>query len=187
MWTEAVDCVFRRYHGNGSLPVVWGKIGVLNTLYSTQLHFGNNRAKQGRAWRKTDDAQYKLARWVVREASRLDGLLDRGRVKAVRMLEEEHPLKTKTGRVRHLYSFATKFAHFHNPSAYPLWDSRTDKSMTKVNEILGGRPKVERHPDRYWYEDWILDVERVMDLIGSPDYREVDKALYTWNGGRWDD
>ena len=184
LWTEAVECLFKKHHRNGRLPVVLGKVEVLNALYGTQLHFGNTRVKRGRAWRKTDSAEYKFARWVTSNAGRLDSMLDRGSVKAVRMLEMEHPLRTKTGKVTHLYSFATKFAHFHNPSAYPIWDSRADASVRKFARVRPfKRPLSDLNGDD-WYEAWVSDLGEIKAFLGAPNYRELDKALYMWNGGK---
>jgi hypothetical protein len=177
LWTDAVELLYRKYPENRDFSIVEGKIGVLNTLYDTELRYGNLKGggEEGSAVRR-------LARWIVSTESELTPLLTEGSPRAFEVLASENPVTKTNGK--NLWSFASKFAHFHNPDAYPIYDGRAYNSVCEIAKVRPFHRPISDLEDDLWYRAWIDDLIEVQKFIGAPSFREVDKPLYWWNGGQ---
>jgi len=166
---STVAALFDRFPRNTELVTSWWKVAVLDSLYATQLRFSGG----------TED----VARWITGHSEELDSLLGRGSFLAERRLETAL-LDSRTGGGTRIYSFASKFCHFSNPGAYPIWDRRSHNSVRAIHAISPfGRSLSSLDADD-WYEAWAEDVKEVMHLLGVGTYREADVPLYRWNGGK---
>lgn len=164
-YLKIVDACFRRFPRHDDIEQVGWKVGTLDSLYSTNLRY------------KTDG--YKVARWIVDNHRELSRLLNTGSLEAESILEKGPAPGT------HLYSFASKYAHFSNPGAFPMCDSRSYASMVKIQKLVQLRHdrSTVNQPGERWYAQWTEKVEAVRKFLRLPTLREVDKALYGWNGG----
>jgi len=90
--------------------VVETKVQLINRLYNTNIY----------AWRR-------VAENIVEHAAILESDLARGRANAIRTLAQ-------CGIHGRVASFATKFAHFHNPDAFTMWDDRVQRAVVNLRE-----------------------------------------------------
>jgi hypothetical protein len=180
LWLDAVDGLFRRYPSNTNPVVVEGKIQILDRLYSTQLRFGNRKGAT-----EHNSVAGRLSRWIVRREPVLRPLLSAGRVEAFDLLASGHRFRKSDGTMLNLWSFASKFAHFQNPSGFPIYDSRAYKSVGVMDKIKPFGHRMKELNGDSWYAAWRDDVGEVRQLMSASGYREVDKALWWWNGGSY--
>lgn len=166
---RTVARLFEEYPENVDLTTVWWKVTVLDSLYDTNLRF--SVGTEG------------VAKWIVANQRTFGRAVARGEIEAERLLEAG-PSTVAAAVGDRLYSFATKYCHFSNPGAYPIYDSRSYESLRAFHRVkrLPVDPG-EMHGSR-WYEEWNADIQEVMAFLSTPDYREADKPLYQWNGGR---
>ncbi len=98
--------LFRAFPNNINLEDVFLKVIVLNDLYRTAI------------W-----ATYQVAEHIV--SLNIDHLIREGKPEAVDMIA-----RIRLGnKIRNNYSFATKYCAWHNPSAYPIYDTFVDKML----------------------------------------------------------
>ena len=100
MSDEAVATVFQSFPRNDQPAWVLVKVAVLNSLYSTHIFAVRDVALS------------------ILDAD-VDPLLDQGSPDVLPVLAE-HLIR---GRRRNNFSFATKYAHWHRPDVYPIYDS----------------------------------------------------------------
>lgn len=93
---EVVSFYFAAHPENTSEHSVYTKVVLVNSLYSTHL-----RDPLG------------MARHIL-GLDRLDAQLEEGEVDAVERIANDG---------RHYVSFASKYGHFHNKTAFPMYDS----------------------------------------------------------------
>jgi hypothetical protein len=182
LWLEAVDGLYSKHPHNSDQVIVEGKIQILDLLYSTQLRYSNlkNRGPNGAA-------SFRLAQWLVENQREFKQYIDAGDPSAVEMLETRNPLRNSDGSQRFLYSFASKFAHFHNQLAFPIYDSRADNSVRKIAALRPFRRSLRDLGGDDWYRAWVDCLNEVRSLMGGVSFRDADKALYWWNGGKPDE
>ncbi len=80
-------------------------------------------------------------------------------------------------------SFASKYLHFHFPSQFYIFDSRADKSASKLAKLDRNRIRFANADAKY--ADFYARCEQlsglIKELIGRfPAPREVDKVLLHW-------
>ncbi len=134
------------------------KIIALDCLYSTRLRTIEMRP---------------LARHIA--ASEIDALLSDGSEHAVDIV-------TDCPGVRNIYSFATKFCSWHNPSAFPIWDSYVDLALWRYRQHCVFCPRHSRYFDTYAEFRTCVDAFRTHFGLQKFSYRDIDKFL--WRVGR---
>ena len=163
LFFEAVSRTFENYPGNTDRLAVLLKFSVLNDLYSTNIY-----------------DKVKIVDHITRlsKEENLDELLKSGNLDAVEKLRCGHGIKTKKGKDRNFYSFATKYCHFSNPKCYPVYDQYVKEAIKKlrsdnyiqfryINEL--SKPQL--------FKDIIYKVIQKFDL---KDYQTADRALWRY-------
>jgi len=166
---KVVSRLFDAYPENVDLSTVWWKVAVLDSLYDTNLRF--SVGTEG------------VAKWIVANRRTFGKSVSEGEIDAERMLEAG-PSSVSNLVGDRLYSFATKYCHFSNPAAYPIYDSRSYESLRAFHRVKPLPFDPFKLDGSRWYEEWSKDIQEVMAFLSTPDYREADKPLYQWNGGR---
>lgn len=123
---EVIRELFAHHPSNREFESTRLKIATLDASYGTRLSTGNTA---------DDKAIDLLAKWMGNVAPSLDTMLSRGDLEAVKQLESGHPVLTRAGKTKNLWSFATKFAHFSNPGAFAIWGARANHSITEIHAI----------------------------------------------------
>ncbi len=156
----AVAAVFRAFPKNTNPGHVLAKVAVLNSLYSTNI-------------------------LAVRDAAtaivnaRVDPLVRRGSPQLIEVLGR----LMIGGQLRNVFSFATKYARWHRPDTYPIYDSFVHK------ELMG-----YRRQDRFAeFRASDLRTVRFMEIVGQfrrfyglerCSVRDIDKWLWRQGRGR---
>lgn len=105
----------------------------------------------------------------------IDSCLAAGSPEAVDLIA-----KVRLGdKVRNNFSFATKYCSWHNPTAYPIYDSNVDACLWCY--MKQDRFTTFAHQDLYRsYPDFLPIVTAFRDFYGlnSFNFKQLDKFLY---------
>ena len=159
----ALQELFGQYPSNTMPAQVLLKVTALNTLYSTQIPL----------YRKSTPTIIDVVEHIVNLG--IDSDLKRGEDGLVnRLAKTEVPGK----RTFYYYSFATKYCSWHNPNAYPIFDSRVYGYLCHlVNNRCLDRFKQN---DMWDYPKFKEVIEEFRERNGVTDFtfKEIDKFLY---------
>ena len=152
-----------QYPNNAAPTQVLLKATSINTLYSTQI----------RLYSETIPTILEVAEHIVNLC--IDSDLERGEPDVVSRLAT---IEVASKRPRFYYSFATKYCSWHNPKAYPIFDSRV---YTYLCHLVN-----EHCLDRFVQNDcWIyprfreiVDEFRNRNGLERFTFKDIDKFLY---------
>lgn len=156
--------LFSQYPRNDNHAHVLLKVAALNSLYGAGVL-----------------AVYDVALHIYQQAPEIDAGLKIGAPDIVDRIAKGHNVRSsKTGKEIHFWSFATKYCSWHNPTSYPLWDSR-------VCSYLSSLKKTEyaefAHPDvweRYAEFKNLMNRFRIQAKLESCTFKEIDKFLWKY-------
>lgn len=156
--------LFRLYPHNDNHGHVQLKVAALNTLYGAGVL-----------------AVYDVARHIYQQAPEIDAGLKIGAPEVVDRIAKGHNVRSrKTGKEIHFWSFASKYCSFHNPTSYPLWDSRV---CTYLSSLRKTEYAEFAHPD-VWerYADFtsLMDRFRTQAKLELFTFREIDHFLFKY-------
>ena len=161
---EAVSWPFQQFPTNTNLGQVLSKVILLNSLYATGIM----------------NVQ-KMAGHICSFGQELDAKLERGDLSAVEDIRIGHGILMKKGTEPNFYSFATKYAHWQEPSRFPIFDSLVCGILPRLNKQFGF------HQPFYQYDLWRYPVlKAVLDSLAAylnlPEYRYkgIDKGLWVY-------
>ncbi len=165
---EFVARMFQEWPRNDDLWTVQQKVVALDNLYGTR--FGDRKI-----W-------FEVARHIASLAPSLDEHFRNGSPRAVEMIRT---IRRDRGTQGNEYVFATKFAHWHNPEAYPIYDSRVGRALPLLAQITPECDALAPVAGRSW-DTHLADygvLKAVHDACRKawvPDWscKRFDKALY---------
>lgn len=108
--------LYKAYPENRCVEKVLLKVSALNDFYMTRI------------WKT-----YAVAERIAKVKG-LDALIRAGSPKAVAKVAA-CGVNPETGAKRILYSFATKYCHFHNPEAYQIYDRYVDETLRHFRRL----------------------------------------------------
>lgn len=159
----ALQELFGQYPHNTQPAQVLLKVTALNTFYSTQIPL----------YRESIPTIFDVAEHIV--ALGIDSDLERGNDGLVsRLAKTEVPRK----KVYFYYSFATKYCSWHNPNAYPIFDSRVYAYLCHlVNHDCLDR---FRQNDLWDYPNFKKVIQNFQERnqLGDFTFKDIDKFLY---------
>lgn len=148
----------KRFRSNATYENVQLKAGIINNLYSTRVQELDGVVKD-----------------FLAEYKNIDMLIANGEPDAVKKI-------AKCG-VHRNFSFATKFCYFHNPNAFPIYDSMV---LLALKEIKKKNPKISFKVSSFTYdryESFRNTIDSVINLLDiKKTYGEIDK--YLWQLGK---
>lgn len=167
---DALRQLWERFPRNTETSHVLLKVLALNKLYSTRVR---------------DIDVETLARHIA--GLDIDPLLAKGSPCTVARI-------TQCNNLRNYYSFATKYCSWHNPDAYPIYDTRVDECLWFYKKQDGhqkGYPKFHRqdlfdYPKLrevvtefcHFYKLGLVDPLDAWSIGGSFNFRAIDKFLW---------
>jgi hypothetical protein len=160
---EALRELFGQYPHNTRPAHVLLKVTTLNTLYSTQIPL----------YRESIPTIFDVAEHIV--VLGVDSDLKRGDDGLVsRLARTEVPPK----KVRFNYSFATKYCSWHNPNAYPIFDSRVYAYLCHLVNHDCLDKFVQK--DMWDYPTFKRTIEgfKERNHLGECTFKDIDKFLY---------
>jgi hypothetical protein len=156
---NAIQMLCEKFPNNRSFEGVLLKSIVINALYSTQILAIKPVAEQIVALDIDDDIQNGASDVVDRIA----------RV-------------TIKGKQRNNYSFATKYCNFHNPDAYPIYDSYVVKILTAYKKQDGFAEFREPELKDYARFKQVLDQFKHFYGLAEVSLKKLD--IFLWGYGK---
>jgi len=160
---EALKDLFGQYSDNKNHSHVLLKVVALNRLYSTNIFAVHNMAKH-----IYDHAEEIDSALVIGSPEIVD------KIARLTIKAEEH----------HFYSFATKYCSWHRTAAYPIWDSRVDRYLWRLQKRDHFAPSFKANADLWDYPKFRAVVISLRDRygLGSFTVKQIDKFLGLYGG-----
>jgi hypothetical protein len=153
---DALGQLWAQFPRNTETAHVLLKVLVLNKLYSAQV--------------RDIDVEI-LARHIA--GLGIDPLLAEGSPSTVDLI-------TNCDNLRNYFSFASKYCSWHNPDAYPIYDSRVDECLWSYQKRDGFAKKKFLRKDLWVYPGFCEVVTQFRDFykLGSFNFKAIDKFLW---------
>ena len=155
---RALQELFRQYPTNDSEAHVLLKVVALNGLYRTNIL-----------------AVEDVARHIYQQAEEVDSALKTGSPGIVDKIAKVTIAATQ--KERHNWSFATKYCSWHNPGAYPIWDSRVCRYLTSLKDTPFAQPD---RWERYAEFVALMASFREHYRLDSFGFKDIDKFLWIY-------
>jgi hypothetical protein len=173
---EALKVLFTQYPRNDNYSHVLLKVVSLNRLYNAGIL-----------------NPYPVAHHIHDHAQEIDSDLSGGSPEVVDIIT---PVQINaTGKVRHFWSFATKYCSWHRLESYPIWDAHVARYLRSLKGSDFTRPnKWTDYPqfvDHGWrpdnwthYREFAVLMSRFRDFytLRSFTFKEIDKFLFLSGG-----
>lgn len=156
------DLFTKAYPNNKNIEEILIKVSSLNDLYSTNIF-----------------SSYDVAEHILTIPD-IDIRLKRGDPSLV----EEIAKATIGNKNKYFYSFATKYCSFHNPDAYPIYDSYIEKVLCyfqKNNSFVNGK-FIKKNLKNYYCFIKVLD--NFKNKYGLNNYKTKELDRYLWLLGK---
>ena len=126
----------------------------------------------------------KLANYIFKKGKNIDKKLKKGDISVIDDIRKGHKigLNGKRKRERNLYSFATKYAHFHNPKAFPICDNRVIRLLAQANRQWSFYDKKfsQKNIRDYGNYKFVIDSLAESLRITKWSYKKIDQGLWLW-------
>jgi hypothetical protein len=155
-WKRAnrvISAYFQSYPGNTDEQIVVIKVALINDLYFTNIK-----------------EPLKMATHILKLHG-LDGQLAGGKVEAVESIAKVDDERTSKG-YRYYSSFASKYAHFHNKTAFPILDRFVKDAIAHLWE--------KKLPNDYKGFFEMIQEFRQKAKLTSVSWEDLDKYLWLY-------
>lgn len=162
----ADDILHERFHAtrNHKLLVVYEKVVLLDRLYGTNVFHA-----------------FRMAEHIVR--CKIDPLLKAAKPEVICRIRAGHDITAKQSwKEKDLYSFASKYASWHRPDVYPIYDGLIGRLLPKLNRKLRFHNGLLSPKQLRTYSNLIVAIDELTEKLGleSFRYKKIDKALWLW-------
>jgi len=156
---ETIRLTIRTFPSNTDLHHVTIKAIIINTLYGTVI-YDVPRISRHIAGLFVDQ---KLA---IADLSLIDDI------------RKGHGIGTDS-KERNLYSFATKYVHFHKPDAYPLYDNLVKELLPAINNAVDFSQRFTQK-SLLTYQTYKNIIDSLMDFMNVSNwgYKRFDEGLW---------
>ena len=157
---KAIEKLFAEHPNNTELGDVLLKVAVLNDFYSTNIY-----------------DTYSVAKHIC-SIKGIDERLARGDESLVNEIQT-----VKIGnKIKHFYSFATKYCSHHNQIEYPIFDSYVDTILCFYKKVFKFYEFTEE--DLKDYEKFKVILKKFMDFFQLNDFTVKQIDQYLWQIGK---
>lgn len=164
---ELVNEVFKKNPSNTDKKQVWLKCTVLNSMYSTNLKGAFNPMVD-----------------KILSVDNIDMLLAEGNMEVVDNIANVSFMFRDFVRQSEFTSFASKYCHFHNPSAYPIFDRHVRRMLYFINiqHPFYQNLTLGRMEDYHYFKEV---VDTFIDIFLNDNgklvsYKDFDRYIWTW-------
>jgi hypothetical protein len=176
---EILHGALQRSVDNAELTRVYEKVVLVNSLYKTNVY-----------------ATWPLAVHIHNQHGPLDRLLRDGDTAAVESIRLGHGIRRRNGHERDFFSFATKYACWHNQKAFPIFDERVARLLPDLRDRFHytreafGRNHLTNPEDGYAnliaVENQLLNnlIAPYVE-IGHLRFKRLDESLWLWARARF--
>jgi hypothetical protein len=108
--------------------------------------------------------------------------LESGSAGVIDKIRRGHGIISRKKNVRDLYSFATKYASWHAPQQYPIYDGLIGRLLPKLNRKLNFSEGSLSKSKLKTYSTFVRAIDSLMRQVNleSFGYKKLDKALWLW-------
>jgi hypothetical protein len=154
---QTLEALFHQYPENGDPRHVLLKVVAINSLYHTCIF-----------------ALDVVARHIHAHHKEIDSALAAGSPEIVEKIAKV----TVKGKVYNFFSFATKYCSWHNPHAYPIYDTHVDHYLWTLQQHNHFASFL--HPDLWHYSKFLNIMTNFRNFHGldSFTFKEIDKFLF---------
>ena len=164
---KTINNAISKYRNNNNQSNVYIKVVLINVLYKTAII---NTPK--------------LANHIFNKCKEIDKKLKKGDISVIDDIRHGHKIGTngESKKERDFYSFATKYAHFHNPKAFPICDNRVIRLLAQANrQLLFYDSKFSQKGLRdYQKYKSVIDSLAERLCISGWGYKKIDQGLWLW-------
>jgi len=155
---HALAELFRQYPQNTDLRHVLLKVVAVNSLYHTCIY-----------------ALDTVARHIHAHGAEVDAAFDTG---SPHIVDQIAKVKVQ-GKTHNFFAFATKYASWHQPEKFPIYDSRVDSYLWTLQQQKPFAPAF-MHPHLWDYPRFHTIAVAFRDTYGLSafTFKEIDKFLY---------
>jgi hypothetical protein len=156
---EAIKRAFYQFPTNDDIAVVCIKAVLINALYQTVIF----------------DIIH-LARHIVGKS--IDPKLRAADLGVINDIRFGHGIGE-----RDLYSFATKYAHFHKPDLYPIYDNLVKRLLSNANRKMRFYKEGFTQPQLKDYSAYKSVVDSLVEHLNIPaswKYKKIDQGLWIY-------
>jgi hypothetical protein len=164
-YRSADDLLLRRFSQtkNDEFLEVYEKAALLDRLYGTNVF-----------------DVFRIAKHIV--SQNIDPLLQSGSRRVVERIRKGHGIVSGRNTPRDLYSFATKYASWHAPQRYPIYDGLIGRLLPKLNRTLRFHQDSLIKSRLKNYPSFVTAIDSLMRQtnLSAFGYKKLDKALWLW-------
>ncbi len=165
---EALQKLFTVYLStNKHIEDILIKTYALNDAFGTSIYWPVDVAENILAMKINDDLS-EGNKSVIGKIAKKNG-------------KEKFEFKSKNGKTikKEFYSFATKYASFHQPDKYPLFDSNVERALNYFKNSCPAKFTFNNGNLKIYKEfvSIVREFKESFDLSNSP-FRDIDKYLY---------
>lgn len=173
----ALTWLFKTYPHNTDLNQVLIKVTALNALYSTYIFHITETARHVIELKDFDRRVREGDLSLVRDLAIFKVILKTDNSKTGESKTDEEDEST---REKHIFSFASKYCSWHNPEAYPIYDSKVrDKLRLFKNTPKSGL--TYKKGDLETYEGFCKAITELRDKFClGPSMKRIDRYLWAW-------
>lgn len=144
---------------NTDIESVLLKVSALNDFYSTNIY-----------------DTYSVSKHIL--SLNIDSRLER---KDLGLVNEIAAVKFK-GKVRHFYSFASKYCSHHRPDDFPIYDSLVEKMLKHYRKT--DKFEIFRNAELKNYRRFIEIIESLRRFYGVDDFSLRELDIFLWLAGK---
>lgn len=168
----ALTWLFNTYPYNTDLNQVLIKVTALNALYSTYIFHITETARHIIELKDFDRRVREGDLSLVRDLA-----IFKVRLKTDNSKTDE---EDKSTREKHIFSFASKYCSWHNPEAYPIYDSKVKKKL-KVFKTHQENGLTYKKGALDTYEGFCKAITEIRDKFClGPSMKRIDRYLWAW-------
>lgn len=123
----------------------------------------------------------KIAQHIHRNGAEIDAKIASGDVSVIDQIRQGHGIGKKGGKKKDFFVFATKYAHFHNPDAFPIFDKVVKDYLYLLNNdelpFYDEFTKTSIEKSYPQFKDVLDTLIRKLNLTDM-NYKQVDQGLW---------
>lgn len=175
----ALTWLFKTYPHNTDLNQVLIKVTALNALYSTYIFHITETARHVIELKDFDRRVREGDLSLVRDLAIFKVILKTDNSKTDE--EDESSREKQSTREKHIFSFASKYCSWHNPEAYPIYDSKVKEKLKEFIKPHQENGLTYKKGDLETYEGFCKAITELRDKFClGPSMKRIDRYLWAW-------
>lgn len=156
---DTIRWLVAKYPKNATVNHVLSKAAIINNLYNTHIS-GNDLIK--------------IASFIVEQHQIIDFLIEQGNIEAV------YEIGRTNKDLKNQFVFASKYCHFHNPEAFPIFDKYSRAALVCLNNSEHFFKKITEN-SLLEYKQFYKAINSFISKIATGySYKQADEFLWLY-------